>query len=232
MSRPRSAERIYGIVVSLYPRAFRERYGPALRLAFHDLLEDPMMPRWRIWLSVLADLHLSVLQEHRSNWVGGLSVKRDRLFSGVATRRGAVFGCLILLTWITFRSFHLFGGRDPSPEGWAAFRDVLRLLTPWLLFVPAGYVGARASGKFRGGIWAGLVAGAIAAVTIPGDYLVFHRMIPGGVAPVSLTLAGAATLALTFAAAGAALAMLNHGSGLSRWTLRLGQLSVAWQRPE
>jgi len=233
MSRPsRWAERIYGLVVALYPREFRERYGPAMRLTFRDLQDDPVMPAWRIWLSVFGDLQCSVLQEHLSNLVGGFSMIRDRLFSGAATRRGAVFGCAIVLTWIAFRSVHLLGGQEPSPEGWAQVRDVLRLLAPWLLFALAGYVGAKAAGSFRGGIWAALVAGAFATLTIPGDYVLFHHAIPGGVVPVGLTLAVATTLAMLFAAGGAALAMLNHGSGMSRWTLRLGHVSVAWQLPK
>jgi len=79
---------------------------------------------------------------------------------------------------------------------------------------------------------AALVAGAFATLTIPGDYVLFHHAIPGGVVPVGLTLAVATTLAMLFAAGGAALAMLNHGSGMSRWTLRLGHVSVAWQLPK
>lgn len=234
MSRPATywGERIYGVFVALYPREFRVRYGPAMRLALRDLLEDPEMPAWRVWLSVLGDLRGSFLHEHLANLIGGISMTRDRLLPGALVRSGAMFGCAILLIWITFRSFHLFaaGTSGPqAPQGLGQVQDLLRLLAPWLMFAPAGYLGARSSGTFSGGIKAGLVAGVIAALTIPGDYVLFHHVIPGGVIPTTLTLTAAATLAMIFAAAGAALAMLNHGNG---WVFRLGHLTVAWQLPK
>lgn len=89
MSRPatRWSERIYGVVVALYPRDFRVRYGPAMRLAFRDMLEDSEVPAWRIWWSVLRDLRGSFLHEHLANVTGGISVTRGRLHSGLAMVR-------------------------------------------------------------------------------------------------------------------------------------------------
>jgi hypothetical protein len=123
MNRPsrRWAERIYGLVVALYPRTFRERYGPAMRLVFHDLLQDPDMPAWRIWLSVLRDLRDSFLQEHLASLREGLSMTRHRSPSSALLRRGPVFWCAVVLTWIlswiTFRSFDLSGGDEISVLG-------------------------------------------------------------------------------------------------------------------
>jgi hypothetical protein len=90
MSRPAAqwAERIYGVLVALYPRDFRTRYGPAMRLALRDLLEDPEMPAWRIWFSVLRDLRGSFLHEHLANLTGGISMTRDRLLPGALVRHG------------------------------------------------------------------------------------------------------------------------------------------------
>jgi hypothetical protein len=223
---------MYGLVVALYPRAFRERYGPAMRLVLRDLLDDPEMPAWRVWLRVLGDLRGSFLHEHLANLIGGLCMTRDRFLSGALVRNGAMFGCAVLLIWITFRGFHLFGGGASSPQGWDVVRDNLRLAAPWLLFVPAGYVGARTAGTFSGGIKAGLVTGVIAALTIPGDYLLFHHVIPGGVVPTAIVLTASAAVAMFFAAVGAALARRNDGRGMSRWALRLGHLTVAWQLPK
>jgi hypothetical protein len=125
MNRPSThwSERMYGLVVALYPRAFRERYGPDMRLAFHDLLEDPDMPTWRIWLSVLRDLRGSFLQEHLASlnenlaiWTGGLSMTRHQLPSSSLVRRGVVIGCAvvlwctIVLTWIMYRGSPFSGG--------------------------------------------------------------------------------------------------------------------------
>ena len=142
---------------------------------------------------------------------------RYRLPSGAVLRRGAVFGCAIVVIWIMFRALHV-GVWLGNPS----------LLVPWLLFAPAGFVGATTTGTFGGGIWAGLAAGLIALLTIPGDYLLFHHLIPGGVVPTTLTLSAAAAVAMMFAAIGAGLAMLRTRSGASRWVFRLGGLTVAW----
>jgi hypothetical protein len=90
MSRPAThwGERIYGVFVALYPRDFRVRYGPAMRLALRDLLEDPEMPAWRIWFSVLRDLRGSFLHEHLANLRGGVSMSRGRLLPGALERSG------------------------------------------------------------------------------------------------------------------------------------------------
>lgn len=76
MSRPfgRGGVRVYGLIVALYPKTFRDRYGPAMRMVFQDLLQDPEMPAWRIWFSVLRDLRGSFLREHLANLAGGLSM--------------------------------------------------------------------------------------------------------------------------------------------------------------
>jgi hypothetical protein len=63
------------------------RYGPAMRLAMRDLLEDPEMPAWRIWLSVLRDVRGSFFHEHLANLTGGISRTRGRLRSGLAEIR-------------------------------------------------------------------------------------------------------------------------------------------------
>jgi hypothetical protein len=221
-------ERIYGLVVALYPRAFRERYGAPMRLVFRDLLEDSQVPSRRIWLGVLGDLRSSLLREHAANFRGGLSMTRDRLLSDAVIRSGALFGCAVLLIWITFRSFHLFGGSETNPQGWAMVRDFLRLLAPWLLFASAGYVGARAGGTFSGGLKAGLVTGAIASLAIPGDYLLFHMWLPGGVTAWVIVLAACTAVAMFFTAIGAAFARRMAGRGTGPSVFRVGHLTIAW----
>ena len=215
MSRPSRhwGERIYGLVVAMYPRTFRERYGPAMRQVFRDQVQDPDLRAWRIWLSVVGDLRGSFFPEHLANLMGGLSMTRYQLPSPALLRRGAAFGCAVILTWIAYRSLHLFGGQEASPQGWVQVRDFLRLLAPWLLFVAAGYVGASYTRSFGGGIWAGFVAGVIAALAVPGDYLLFHHLIPGGVIPTAIVLVACAVVGMTLAAAGAGVATLTHRSG-------------------
>jgi hypothetical protein len=90
MSRPAThwGERMYDVLVALYPRDFRVRYGPAMRMALRDLLQDPEMPAWRIWFSVLRDLRGSFLHEHLANLTGGISMARGPLLLGALVRRG------------------------------------------------------------------------------------------------------------------------------------------------
>jgi hypothetical protein len=78
----RLAERAYGLLVDLYPEAFRKEYGPSMKQAFRDLLDDPDMPRSRIFLSVVCDLSSSLFQEHLANLTGGRPMTRSWLPAG------------------------------------------------------------------------------------------------------------------------------------------------------
>ena len=72
----RLAERVYGLLVDLYPRRFQEQFGWLMKQTFRDLLEDPDVPRSRIWLSVLRDLSSSLFHEHLANLTGGRFMAR------------------------------------------------------------------------------------------------------------------------------------------------------------
>ncbi len=203
------SERVYAFLVDLYPRSFQQRYGSCMKQSFRDLLEDPDVPASRIWFSVLHDLSGSLLHEHLANLTGGRFMSRYHLPTGALALRGALFGFAVVLVWLTFRTFHLAAGRESNPQGLMQVWGLLRLLSPWLLFIPAGFVGARMTRSFRGGIWSGLVAGAIASLTVVGDYLLFQHVIPGGFAPTIVTLAAAAALAIVFTALGAAIGLVR-----------------------
>jgi hypothetical protein len=76
---------------------------------------------------------------------------------------GALFGIEALAIWFIVRS-------DIVPFG--------RLDGIWLialLFVGAGLAGTLRTGTVAGGLWTGLVAGSISALTVPGEYWVFHN---------------------------------------------------------
>lgn len=134
---------------------------------------------------------------------------RYNLPAAALVLRGALFGLAVVLVWLTFRTFHLAAVPQGNLQGLLQVWGFLRLLLPWLLFIPAGFVGARMTRSFRGGIWSGLVAGAIASLTVVGDYLLFQRAIPGGFIPTMLTLAAAAALAIVFTALGAAIGLVR-----------------------
>jgi hypothetical protein len=75
----RLAERLYGLLVDLYPKPFRDQFGWSMKQNFRDLLDDPDMPTSRIWLSVLRDLSSSFFHEHLANLTGGRFMTRFRL---------------------------------------------------------------------------------------------------------------------------------------------------------
>lgn len=84
MSHPRLRleERVYGLLVGLYPKSFQEKFGWSMKQTFRDLLNDPDIPTSRLWLSVLSDLSSSLFHEHLANVIGGRFMTRFRLPAG------------------------------------------------------------------------------------------------------------------------------------------------------
>lgn len=119
---------------------------------------------------------------------------------------GALFGVPVVVIWFAVRS-EMF---DPAAG----------VVVIALLFVCAGFVGARRSRTLAGGLWVGFVAGLVSAVTVPGDYLFF------GVAPyfpffdvflLADTMAIAAGAVMLLATVGGLLPRLsNHRDQLGR----------------
>ena len=62
------SEKIYTLLLGLYPRFFRETYGPdALQLLRDRLRGEPgFLPRLRLWADILIDLAASLPREHRA----------------------------------------------------------------------------------------------------------------------------------------------------------------------
>ena len=52
------SERLYSLLLQLYPRAFRERYGEEMARVFRDRLRDE--PSARLWIDVLSDAAMSI----------------------------------------------------------------------------------------------------------------------------------------------------------------------------
>jgi len=57
------SERLYSLLLQLYPRAFRERYATEMARVFRDRLRDE--PAARLWIDVLADAALSIPHQHQ-----------------------------------------------------------------------------------------------------------------------------------------------------------------------
>jgi hypothetical protein len=56
------SERIYSLILRLYPRAFRERYADEMLRVFRERMRDEH--RLRVWLDLLADAIVSIPQQH------------------------------------------------------------------------------------------------------------------------------------------------------------------------
>ena len=106
----RLAERVYGLLVDLYPRRFQEQFGWLMKQTFRDLLEDPDVPRSRIWLSVLRDLSSSLFHEHLANLTGGRFMARFPLPAGAL--RVAVLVVLIGATPLATGAAGYYLGRS------------------------------------------------------------------------------------------------------------------------
>ena len=61
------SEKLYTLLLRLYPAAFRREYGDAALQLFRDRLRDErgFLPRLRLWLDLLVDLGLSLPPEYR-----------------------------------------------------------------------------------------------------------------------------------------------------------------------
>lgn len=175
--RARWARRLYEVVIAAYPKEFRAAYGSEMRAVFGDLNDDPAIGRRDFAIRILGDL-----------W-GGFTM------NDVPVRRAVLFGCVVLDMWIIGRSFH------PG-----LYLGVPLVAAPFLVFGAAGFVGARSTHSFSGGIATAFLAGLIAGLTVPGDYLLFHVFPFYAMRDFVLAMAMVTTFCMMPAALGAAVA--------------------------
>jgi hypothetical protein len=183
---------VYALIVAFYPRKIRKKYAAAMKLLLDDMLEDPGTPKRRVWMALLNDV---------ANLVGGLR------FGALL---GALFGVLVVLIWYVGRS-------DIVP-----LDTMMGLVLMSALFVAAGFTGARRSGTLAGGIWVGFVAGLVSAVTVPGDYLLFHNFPFYDPMSFVFTMAISVVVVMLFVLLGAS------APGFSRYRHRVGRSAGAF----
>jgi hypothetical protein len=119
---------------------------------------------------------------------------------------GALFGASVVFMWLAARS-------EMADTTFA-------LVVIAILFIASGLVGALRSGAVAGGVLAGFVAGLLSALTVPGDYVLFHTApyFPFfDVGALVDTMAMAAMAVMLLATAGALL------PGLSKHRNRVGR---------
>ena len=101
------SEKLYTLLLRLYPARFRAEYGEeALRL-LRDRLRDEtgFRARFRLWLDLLLDLGISVPREHRAHRAALLPVRSEnglfRVLDDQPPRPGAfLFGAALALTGV------------------------------------------------------------------------------------------------------------------------------------
>jgi hypothetical protein len=125
--RLRLAERVYGLLVGLYPKSFQEKFGWSMKQTFRDLLNDPDIPTSRIWLGVLRDLSSSLLHEHLANLTGGRFMTRFAL--PVGALRVAMLVVLIGATPLATGAVGFYLGRS----------QIQPVARPESAFPPGGY---------------------------------------------------------------------------------------------
>src|SRR5437879_2537063 len=132
------SEKIYALLLRLYPSHFREAYADEALQLFRDRARDEkgFFPTLRLWLDLLADLAISVAREYGYVQPALVGASAQHRLVGVP-------------------AFHVLQGELPRP-GALLFGSVLSLVglsTFWtLLGHGAGHagIGIMASGQFRG----------------------------------------------------------------------------------
>jgi hypothetical protein len=159
MSETRS-ERVYALLLHLYPREHRRAYGSLMRQTFRDELREARVTSESLgigfWLAVAADVVRSVWRERRSPLEGGARMNGMRNHFGVVA--GLLLGGLaivgIVLSNVVF----------PSTESDSEYTTVYLLGYAALLvvFTGIGFVASGASSRIGAGARAGVVAALLA----------------------------------------------------------------------
>jgi hypothetical protein len=195
--KARLAAWLYEALIVVYPREFRAKYGSEMLTLFRDLLHDPEIRLRDLAMRTLGDL-----------W-GGMTMH-------LPIRRAVLFGCVVLVMWIIGRSFH------PG-----LYFGVPLIATPFLVFVVSGFVGARSTHSFSGGMATAIVTGLVAALTVPGDYLLFRIGPFYDLRDFVLAMAMVTTFCMVPAAFGATIA--QFGDIQHRVRRSTGAFANAWR---
>jgi hypothetical protein len=88
-----SAERVYSVLLLLYPASFRRQYGSGLRETFQQMSRERRESRTAFWFVIVFDLGGSALSLRIDAWRSG--VRRFALEWAGACACGAVVTCLL-----------------------------------------------------------------------------------------------------------------------------------------
>jgi hypothetical protein len=156
--RRERAERVYAVLLHLYPRGHRRDYGPLMRQTFRDAVREVLATSESLgigfWLGVMGDVVRSVWSERRSTCEGGLRVNWIGKHFGVAA--GLLLGGLAIVGIVL--SNVVFPSTESDSEYTAVY--LMGYAAIVLVFAVIGFV---AGGK-PSRIGAGARSGAVAAL--------------------------------------------------------------------
>jgi len=102
----RAAGYLYGRLVSMYPRAFRERFGESMLQTFNDLCnerEGRWKPNWfGFVLGTFFDTAIGIMAEHAQLMTQKVTMKA----TGKDVRVGALMGVVLVLPFIILESLN------------------------------------------------------------------------------------------------------------------------------
>jgi hypothetical protein len=196
---------MYALVLTSYPKAFRNEFGAEMKLTFQDLAQEPEIGSFDLACRTFQDL------------CGGVAMLRDRRPNMTVVRWSAVFGSVVLALWIAGRTLH------PG-----LYLGVPLVATPFVLFVVVGYVGGHITKSFAGGLGAAFLTGLISAISVPGDYLLFGSFPFYDVSSFVLAIAMTAAFCLVPAAIGSFAANLTDL--VTRARRGFGAFGSAWRQ--
>lgn len=159
-----NAERVYALLLKLYPRAHRQKYGPLMLQTFKDHYRETRETQGLIeivfWLDVGADEIKSVLREQFSFLKGSLfSLNGKQLGTLCGLLLGTLSFALIIWTEVLF----------PNSNPYSA----LGLTYPisfgglFLFFTCAGFLASCKTNRTLSGTWAGAIAALLGIVLYP-----------------------------------------------------------------
>jgi hypothetical protein len=156
------AERLYALLVRLYPPDHRRAYGPLMRQTFRDQVRAELAASGSLglafWLAALADVVRSVWRERRSNLEGGRGVSLNWIRNHVGVAAGLLLGGLagvgILLSNVIF----------PSTESDSEYTAVYLVGYAAILVMLAaiGFIASGSARRMSDGARAGAVAALLA----------------------------------------------------------------------
>jgi len=117
------SEKIYALLLRIYPTRFRETYGDAALQLFRDRLRDErgFIPRLRLWLDLIGDLAMSVPREY-------IKAPQALAAAPVAQTPGEIL------------SFRVLDGEPPRPEAFF-FASLLSLAAVGAFAIAIGHAG-------------------------------------------------------------------------------------------